>query len=82
MRDQTQAKIINVLQAECDAAAQTGDAVRLRKLYGFMMQAGTNYVRLRLRAIESIQAGMLDDLADAREAETIAAEIVEGIKAP
>lgn len=80
MRDPTQIAIIDALASECDAAAQAGDAEQLRRLHAFILQTATNYVRLRLTAIEARNAGTVIDDAKADEAERIAADIVARVK--
>ena len=80
MRDPTQTAIIDALTTECDAAAQAGDAEQLRRLHSFILQTATNYVRLRLTAIEARNTGTVIDDAKADEAERIAADIVARVK--
>ena len=85
MRDFIRGLIIQMLKSECDAAAQDDDAARLERLHAFIQQTATNYVRLRLSAIESRQAGRGTGTGDgAREAadmERLAEDIVAGVYA-
>ena len=73
MRDPTQIAIIDALASECDAAAEAGDSKRLRRLHAFLQQTATNYVRLRLTAVEARNEGTIIGDTNADEAERLAA---------
>ena len=80
MRDPTQTAIIDALTSECDAAAQAGDGQRLRRLHAFLQHTATNYVRLRLTAIDAREPGTIIGDAEAMDAESIAADIAARVK--
>ncbi len=88
MRDLVQTQIIEALKTECDEAAKSDDAQRLRKLHAFMLSIATSYVQLRLGAIDSRVAGKfeangvtIDGPADAQDLECVAAETIEDTSA-
>ena len=80
MREPAHAAIIDALIAECDAAAQSGDGQRLRRLHAFLQQTATNYVRLRLTAIDAREPGTILGDAEAIDADSIAADLAARVK--
>lgn len=84
----TQTAIMKTLAAACDHAAASNDSETLRWLHAFLLQIATNYVRLRLGAIDSCQAGTfevngrtIDGPAEAQDMVRVANEIITDIYA-